>query len=65
MWDHVLAQAKFSYNYSPNRSTGSSPFQILYGMHPRGVHELQDLGQLEKRSDDGEDFAREINDLHE
>jgi len=34
-------------------------------MHPLGVHELRDLGQLEKRSADGEDFAREINDLHE
>ena len=39
-WDHVLAQAEFAYNDSPNRSTGFSPFQILYGMHPRGVHEL-------------------------
>ena len=34
-------------------------------MHPRGVHELRDLGQLEKISANGEDFARAINDLHE
>ena len=52
-WDKVLAQAKFSYNDSPNRSTRMSPFQILYGMHPRGVCELCDLGQLDKRSTDG------------
>lgn len=65
MWDRVLAQAEFSYNDSPNRITGSSSFQILYGMHTRGVHELWDLGQLERRSADGEDFARVINDLHE
>lgn len=26
MWDHVLAQAKFDYNDSLNRSTGSSHF---------------------------------------
>ena len=44
MWDRVLAQAEFAYNDSPNRSTGLSPFQILYVMHPRGVHELRDLG---------------------
>ena len=43
MWDRVLAQVEFSYNDSPNRNTGYSPFQILYGMHPRGVHELRDL----------------------
>lgn len=40
MWDQVLAQVEFAYNNLPNRSTGCSPFQILYGMHPCGVHEL-------------------------
>ena len=42
-----------------------SPFQILYGMHPRGVCELHDLGQLEKRSADGEEFATRISELQE
>jgi len=65
MWDRVLVQEKFSYNDSPNRSTGLSPFQILYVMHPRGVHELRDLGLQEQRSADGEDFANAMRDLHE
>ena len=64
-WDRVLAQAEFAYNDSPNRSTGMSPFQIMYGMHPRGVCELRDLGQLEKRSVDGEEFTTRFNELHE
>ena len=64
-WDKVLAQAEFAYNDSPNRSTGMSPFKILYGMHLRGVYELQDMGQLEKRSADGEDFAARISELQE
>jgi len=64
-WDRALAQAEFAYNDSPNRSTGFSPFQVLYGMHPRGIHELRDLGQLERRSADGEDFAEAMSDLHE
>jgi len=34
-------------------------------MHPRGVHELRDLGKLEKRSADGEDFAQAMKNLHE
>ena len=34
-------------------------------MHPRGVYELRDLGQLEKRSADGEDFAARISELQE
>ena len=65
LWDHALALAEFAYNDSLNRNTRHNPFQTLYGMHPRGVHELWDLGKLEKRSGDGEDFAKAMNDLHE
>jgi hypothetical protein len=31
-WDHILPQVEFAYNDSLNRSTGQSPFQIVYGM---------------------------------
>jgi hypothetical protein len=41
-WDSILSQAEFAYNDSVNRSTGQSPFQIVYGMQPRGVSELRD-----------------------
>ena len=61
----MLAQAKCAYNDSPNRSIGKSPFQIVYGMHPRGVHELIALGIAEERSVDGEEFANGIQELHE
>ena len=44
---------------------GYSPFHILYGMHPRGIIELRDLGKLERRSADEEDFAQTMSDLHE
>jgi hypothetical protein len=56
-WDHVIAHAEFTYNDSPNRSRRLSPFEILYGMHPRGIYELINLGKQEMRSDDGENFA--------
>ena len=42
-WDQILPQVEFSNNDSPNRSTVKSPFQILYGMQPRGLFELRDL----------------------
>jgi hypothetical protein len=48
--DHILPQEEFAYNDSPNRSTGKSPFQILYEMQPRGVYELRDLEQIEIKS---------------
>jgi hypothetical protein len=44
-WDKMLSQVEFAYNDSPNRSKGMSPFQIVYGMHPRGVYELRNLGE--------------------
>ena len=59
-WDQLLEQEEYAYNDSPNRSTGKSPFQIVYGMHPRGVHELRDLGTVEKRSAEGEEFSNAI-----
>jgi len=34
-------------------------------MHPQGIHELRDLGKLERRSADGEDFAKAMSELHE
>ena len=61
----MLAQVEFAYNDSPNRSTGLNPFQILYGMHPRGVYELINLGDLEHRSVEGESFVATINEIHE
>ena len=44
-WGLDLAQDEFAYNDSPNKSTDMSPFQIVYGMHSRGVYELRSLGE--------------------
>jgi hypothetical protein len=63
-WDQILPQAKFSYNNSPNRKTRQIPFQIIYGMQPRGVSELRVLEQNEFRSAGAEDFAAEMQELH-
>jgi hypothetical protein len=64
-WDLALPQAEFAYNDSPNRSTGLSPFKIVYGTNPRGVMELRDLGMMEKRSANAENFASDMQMLHE
>ena len=44
---------------------GQSPFHIVYGMHPRGVYELRNLGREELRSAKGEDFSSEMKAIHE
>jgi hypothetical protein len=57
-WDSFLAQVEFAYNDLVNRSTGKSPFQIVYGRSPKGVVDLVDLLDLgDKRSVDANDFA--------
>jgi hypothetical protein len=63
-WDHILPQAEFAYNYSFNRSTTKSPFQIVYGMQPRGVSELRDSQQNEFKSASAEEFAEAMKELH-
>lgn len=39
-WDLKLCQAEFAHNHAVNRSTGFSPFQIVYGFVPRGSFDL-------------------------
>ena len=63
-WDNILPQAEFAYNDSVNRSTGKSPFQILYGTQPRGVSELRELEQVETSSASDEKFAEAMRELH-
>ena len=42
-----------------------SSFQIVYGMHPRGVYELRNLGRHDKRSVYGEYFPSSMHKLQE
>jgi hypothetical protein len=63
-WDQIRLHAEVAYNDSPNRSTGKSPFQIFYGMQPRGVSELRDLEQSDIKRTREEYFAVEMQKFH-
>jgi hypothetical protein len=63
-WDNILPQAEFTYNDSVNRIIGQSPFQIVYGMQPRGISELRDSEQIATRSASAEEFTEAMNELH-
>jgi hypothetical protein len=63
-WDSILPQAEFAYNDSVNRSTGKSPFQIVYGMQPRRVSELRDSEQADTSSTSVGEFAKAMKELH-
>lgn len=60
-----MGQEKYAYNDFVNRSTGQSPFEILYGCHPRGILELRDLSSMDNRSAQGENFAKNMKEIHE
>ncbi len=63
-WEMVLAQAEFAYNNFVNRSTGKTPFEIVTGMHPRGISDLRDVVGEEKKSVAGEEFVDFMESLH-
>jgi hypothetical protein len=63
-WDSILPQAEFTYNDSVNRSTGKSPFHIIYGMKPRGVFELRDSEQTDTSSASAGEFTEVMKELH-
>ena len=60
-----MTQAEFAFNNSVNRSTGKSPFEIVYGRQSRGVAELRDLKQDEFRSAGEEYFSTEMQRLND
>ena len=64
-WDLILPQAEFAYNNSINRSTGRSPFQIMYGNSPRTAPELRKMEQCERTSAKVEEFSNHIRSLYE
>ena len=63
-WDHALPQVEFAYIDSSSMSTCFIPFQILYGINPRGIYGVRDLGKIEMRSPNVEDFATTMQSLH-
>nr|GFB14598.1 hypothetical protein [Tanacetum cinerariifolium] len=40
VWDQKLCQAEFAHNHAVNRSTGFSPFQVVYSAQPHGPLDL-------------------------
>ena len=63
-WEMVLAQAKFAYNNSMNRSSRKTPFEMVTRIQPRGVLDLRDVAGEEKRSTKGEEFSFFVKSFH-
>lgn len=64
-WDSKLPQAEFAHNHALNRSSGFSPFQVIYGIIPRGPVDISTLPDRTRLHGVAEDFIEEINKVHE
>ncbi|GKA80923.1 RNA-directed DNA polymerase [Tanacetum coccineum] len=64
-WDLVLPQVEFAYNRSHSRTTGNTPFEVVNGVNPITPLDLTPLTSHKHVSSAGEDYARQIQQLHE
>ncbi|GKE99155.1 transposon ty3-I gag-pol polyprotein [Tanacetum coccineum] len=65
MWEELLPQAEFAYNRAPSKTTGLSPFMVVYGMNPHSPLDLAVIDTTTKFSKEASDLAADIKHLHE
>ena len=63
-WDLVLPQAEFAYNKSDNRTTGKTPFEVVYGHNPITPLDFTPIPVLKQFSLEAEEHAKHIKELH-
>ena len=63
-WDQKLCQAEFAHNHSVNRSTGFSPFQVVYGLVPRSPLDLVLVSNTVKVHGKAADFVQQLQQVH-
>jgi len=64
-WDIVLPHAKFTFNNSVNRSTGCTPFEVVYGFRPNTPLDIISLPSPPRPSEAALDFSNYMRDVHE
>ncbi|KAI9174135.1 hypothetical protein LWI28_012455 [Acer negundo] len=63
-WDLKLSQAEFAHNHAVNRSTGFSPFQVVYSLVPRSPIDLIPLPSKTRVHRKAEDFVQGLHEVH-
>jgi len=64
-WDLALPQAEFAYNRSKSRTTGMSPFEIVYGQNPSGVLDLALVPRVGRLNPKADELADHLRGIHE
>ncbi|GKB51599.1 RNA-directed DNA polymerase [Tanacetum coccineum] len=62
-WDLILSQAEFAYNRSVNRTTGKSPFEVVYRQNPVTLLDLVPVPEAGQFSEEGADQYEQIKEL--
>ncbi|GJR42971.1 RNA-directed DNA polymerase [Tanacetum coccineum] len=63
-WDVALPQAEFTYNWSNHSSTSHTPFFVVYGRNPFTPLNLAPMVGDGSVSAEGDEHARQIQELH-
>jgi len=63
-WDLQLSRVEFAHNHAVNRSTGFSPFQIVYTSKPRVPLDLAIVPRSRETVKRAADFAKELMECH-
>ena len=63
--DLVLPHAEFAFNNSVNRSTGCTPFEVVYGFRPNAPLDVRPLPASTRASEAAMDFTSYMRDIHE
>jgi len=64
-WDLALPQVEFTYNRFKNRTTGLSPFEIIYGQNPFGVLDLAPIPRVGCLNPKANEMAEHIRSIQE
>ncbi|KAE8661446.1 hypothetical protein F3Y22_tig00113725pilonHSYRG00321 [Hibiscus syriacus] len=64
-WDLALPQAEFAYNRSKYKTTGLSPFEIVYGQNPSEVLDLAPIPRIGRFSPKADEMAKYLRGIHE
>ncbi|KAH7511654.1 hypothetical protein JRO89_XSUnG0184100 [Xanthoceras sorbifolium] len=63
-WDLKLSQAEFAHNHAVNKSSGFSPFQVVYSIIPRSPIDLVPMPSKTRVHGKAEDFVHSLQEVH-
>lgn len=64
-WEQIILEEKFACNDGTNRTTGRSPFEVVYEFHQRGFLELRDLKGYKGINGHVDDFSQLMKEVHD